>query len=154
MLNENNLHELDEIIKRYPEPRAALLPALWLAQEQEGFISQDMMKHIAHVLHLDYAHVLGVVTFYTMFHDKPKGKYHIEVCTNISCLLRGSKKILDSVEQHCGIKKGEVSKDGKYSIEEVECMGACGGAPMIAIGEEYFENLNPKKTENLLSNLK
>ena len=154
MLNENNLHKLDEIVKKYPEPRAALLPALWIAQEQEGFISKEMMMHIANILHLDYAHILGVVTFYTMFHDSPKGKYHIEVCTNISCLLRGSKNILNEVEKHCGIKNGEVSKDGKWSIEEVECMGACGGAPMIAIGENYFENLNAEKTNHLLDDLK
>lgn len=153
MLNEKNLHKLDEIIKKYPEPRAALLPALWIAQEQEGFISVEMMKHIAHVLHLDYAHVLGVVTFYTMFHDKPVGKYHIEVCTNVSCLLRGSKKIMSEVENFCGIKKGEVSKDGKWSIEEVECMGACGNAPMFAIGEEYFENLDSEKVRKILNNV-
>lgn len=153
MLSENNLHKLDDIIKKYPEPKAALLPALWIAQEQEGYISIDMMKHIAHVLHLDYAHVLGVVTFYTMFHDKPKGKFHIEVCTNISCLLRGGKKILSEVENHCGIKNGEVSSDGKFSIEEVECMGACGGAPMIAIGENYFENLSKEKIHEILEDL-
>ncbi|MDA0986025.1 MAG: NAD(P)H-dependent oxidoreductase subunit E [Bacteroidetes bacterium] len=153
MLNEANLNKVDELIKRYPEPRAALLPVLWIAQEQEGFISEKMMKHVGNLLHLSYSHILGVVTFYTMFYDKPHGKYHIEVCTNISCMLRGSDKILSTVKNYCGVKVGETSLDGKFTISEVECMGACNGAPMIAIGEDYFENLNEEKTLELLNNL-
>ncbi len=152
MLNDLNLKRVDEIIKRYPEPRAALLPALWIAQEQEGYISLKMMKFLGNLLSLSYSHILGVVSFYTMFHEKPLGRFHIEVCTNISCMLKGSDKILSTVEKHCGIKCGETSEDGKFTITEVECMGACSGAPMIAVGEDYFENLNEDKTLKLLNN--
>ncbi len=154
MLSEENLKKVEELRKRYPTSQAALLPVLWIAQEQEGWISEDMMRHIGTLLNLPFGHVLGVVTFYTMYNSAPKGKYHIEVCTNVSCMLRGSDKILEAVEHRCGAKPGQASTDGKWTVSEVECMGACGGAPMLAIGEEYYENLTPEKTEQLLASLK
>jgi NADH-quinone oxidoreductase E subunit len=154
MLTEENLKKVEELRKRYPTSQAALLPVLWIAQEQEGWISEDMMRHIGTLLNLPFGHVLGVVTFYTMYNSAPKGKYHIEVCTNVSCMLRGSDKILEAVEHRCAAKPGQTSADGKWSVSEVECMGACGGAPMLAIGEEYYENLTPEKTERLLASLK
>lgn len=154
MLNQENLQKTEALFKKYPAKKAALLPILWLAQEQEGWISQEMMKYIGDLVGVPYSHVLGVVTFYTMYNDKKLGKYHIEVCTNVSCLLRGSDKILSTVEKVCGAKLGSTSPDGKFTISEVECMGACGGAPMLAIGEEYHEHLTPEKAEQLLTNLK
>lgn len=154
MLTEENLKKVEELRKRYPTSQAALLPVLWIAQEQEGWISEDMMRHIGTLLNLPFGHVLGVVTFYTMYNSAPKGKYYIEVCTNVSCMLRGSDKILEAVEHRCGAKSGQTSADGKWSVREVECMGACGGAPMLAIGEEYYENLTPEKTDRLLASLK
>lgn len=154
MLTEENLKKVEELRKRYPTSQAALLPVLWIAQEQEGWISEDMMRHIGTLLNLPFGHVLGVVTFYTMYNSAPKGKYHIEVCTNVSCMLRGSDKILEAVEHRCAARPGQTSADGKWSVSEVECMGACGGAPMLAIGEEYYENLTPEKTERLLASLK
>jgi len=154
MLKQENLEKAQALFSRYPEKKAALLPILWIAQEQEGWISQEMMKYIGDLVGVPYAHVLGVVTFYTMYNDKKLGKHHIEVCTNVSCMLRGSDKILSAVEKACGTKLGSTSPDGKFTISEVECMGACGGAPMLAIGEEYHEHLTPEKTEQLLANLK
>ncbi len=154
MLTEENLRKAEEIRKRYPASQAALLPILWIAQEQEGWISEATMRYIGDLLDLPYGHVLGVVTFYSMYNSKKLGKYHIEVCTNISCMLRGSDKILETIEHRCGAKPGQTSADGKWTISEVECMGACGGAPMLSIGEEYYENLTPEKTENILSSLK
>jgi NADH-quinone oxidoreductase subunit E len=100
-----------------------------------------------------FAHVLGVVTFYTMFHSTPVGKHHIEVCTNLSCMLRGSEKIVELLEKRLGIGLGETSKDKKWTLSEVECMGSCGTAPMLAVGEEYHENLTPEKLEQVLSDL-
>ena len=154
MLKQENLEKAQSLFARYPDKKAALLPILWIAQEQEGWISQEMMKYIGDLVGVPYAHILGVVTFYTMYNDKKLGKYHIEVCTNVSCMLRGSDKILSSVEKACGTKLGSTSSDGKFTISEVECMGACGGAPMLAIGEEYHEHLTPEKTEQLLAGLK
>jgi len=153
MLTPENLKKVDELRKRYPTSQAALLPVLWIAQEQEGWISEEMMRHVGKLLDLPFGHVLGVVSFYTMYHSKPKGRYHIEVCTNISCMLRGSEGILKTIERYCGAGPGESSADGKWTVSEVECMGACGGAPMLAIGEEYHENLTPEITEKLLSSL-
>src|SRR5208283_109849 len=154
MLTEENLAKAEEIRKRYPASQAALLPILWIAQEQEGWISEEMMRYVGKLLNLPYGHILGVVTFYSMYNSKKLGKYHIEVCTNISCMLRGSDKILETIEHRCGAKPGQTSADGKWTVSEVECMGACGGAPMLSIGEEYYENLTPKKTEELLASLK
>jgi NADH-quinone oxidoreductase subunit E len=154
MLTEENLKKAEEIRKRYPASQAALLPVLWIAQEQEGWISEEMMRYVGNLLDLPYGHVLGVVTFYSMYNSKKLGKYHIEVCTNISCMLRGSDKILETIEHRCGARPGQTSADGKWTVSEVECMGACGGAPMLAIGEEYYENLTPEKTEKILSSLK
>ena len=154
MLTEENLAKAEEIRKRYPASQAALLPVLWIAQEQEGWISEEMMRYVGRLLDLPYGHVLGVVTFYSMYNSKKLGKYHIEVCTNISCMLRGSDKILETIEHRCGAKPGQTSADGKWTVSEVECMGACGGAPMLSIGEEYYENLTPEKTEKILSSLK
>ncbi|MEW6061739.1 MAG: NAD(P)H-dependent oxidoreductase subunit E [Bacteroidota bacterium] len=154
MLTQENLQKVEALFKRYPEKKAALLPVLWIAQDQEGWISEEMMKYVADLVGVPYAHVFGVVTFYTMFNDKKLGKYHIEVCTNVSCMLKGSDKIVSTVERVCGAKIGQTSADGKFTVSEVECMGACGGAPMIAIGENYYESLTPEKTEQLLTSLK
>jgi NADH-quinone oxidoreductase E subunit len=153
MLSPENLKKLDAVRTHYPESKAALLPALWIAQEQEGWISTEMMKYLGDLLGVTYAEVLGVVTFYTMFIDKPLGKYHIEVCTNVSCLLRGSDAIVDTVRKCTGARPGQTSADGKFTVSEVECMGACGGAPMIAIGEEYYERLTAEKLEAILKQL-
>jgi len=154
MLTEENLAKAEEIRKRYPVAQAALLPVLWIAQEQEGWISEEMMRYVGKLLDLPFGHVLGVVTFYSMYNSKKLGKYHIEVCTNVSCMLRGSDKILETIEHRCGVKPGQTSADGKWTVSEVECMGACGGAPMLSIGEEHYENLTPDKTEKILSSLK
>ncbi|MBP9212776.1 MAG: NAD(P)H-dependent oxidoreductase subunit E [Bacteroidetes bacterium] len=154
MLNKENLDKATALFARYPEKKAALLPILWIAQEQEGWISTDMMKYVGDLVGVPYAHVMGVVTFYTMFNDKKLGRHHIEVCTNVSCLLRGSDKIVAAAEKVCGTKLGSTSADGKFTLSEVECMGACGGAPMLAIGEEYHEHLTAEKAEQILTSLK
>lgn len=154
MLTPENLNKATALFSRYPEKKAALLPILWIAQEQEGWISKEMMEYIGNLVGVPAAHVLGVVTFYTMFNDKKLGRHHIEVCTNVSCQLRGSDKIVSTVERVCGTKIGSTSTDGKFTVSEVECMGACGGAPMLAIGEEYHEHLTPEKAEQILSSLK
>ncbi|MEX0602090.1 MAG: NAD(P)H-dependent oxidoreductase subunit E, partial [Bacteroidota bacterium] len=109
---------------------------------------------VARLLYVPFGHILGVVTFYTMFHSKPVGRHHIVVCTNVSCMLRGSKAILEKVEQRLGIGAGETSADKQWTISEVECMGSCGTAPMFAIGDEYYENLTPEKVDEVLDRLK
>lgn len=112
------------------------------------------MKYVATLLEVPLGHILGVVSFYTMFHQEPCGKHHVEVCTNISCMLRGSSRIVDHLEKKLGIKMGETSKDKQWTLSEVECMGSCGSAPMFAIGEEYYENLSTDKVDKILADLK
>jgi NADH-quinone oxidoreductase E subunit len=154
MLNENNLKRVEELKQRYPTTQALTLPVLWMVQEQEGYISEESMKEVAALLNVTVAHVLGVVTFYTMFHDKPHGRHHIEVCTNVSCMLKGSDKIMKHLEQRLGISCGQTTADKKITLSETECMGACGYAPMIAIGEEYHEQLTPELVDKVLEGLR
>jgi NADH-quinone oxidoreductase subunit E len=153
MLTEENLHKVEELRKRYPTTQALLLPVLWIIQEQEGYISEDSMKYTGMLLNLPFSHILGVVTFYSMLQKNAGGKHHIEVCTNISCMLRGSGKILEHIEKRLGIKVGERSVDKKWMLSEAECLGSCGTAPMIAIGDEYYENLTLEKVDKLIDSL-
>lgn len=151
---EENFKKAENHISKYPHKQAAVMPLLYIAQEQNGFISNEVMSEIARILEMKPEDVLGVVTFYTMYHQKQMGKFHIQVCTNVSCMLRGGYDILHQVEKKLNINDGEVTNDGLFSIEEVECMGSCGTAPMFAVNEDYFENLNEEKVNNILESLK
>lgn len=150
---EDNLQKIEKILEKYPVKQPAVMPLLYLAQEQNGWISVEVMKEIASILEMDEEDVLGVVTFYTMFHKKPMGKHHIQVCTNVSCMLRGGYEVYNSVREKLGLENGGVSEDSRFSLEEVECMGSCGTAPMIAINEDYFENLSKEKALQILDSL-
>jgi NADH-quinone oxidoreductase subunit E len=153
MLSQEKLKKIEELKNHYPTTQALMLPVLWMIQEEHGFISADAMKYVAQLLNVPYSHVYGVVSFYTMFHTKPIGRYHIEVCTNISCMLRGSKRIVQHLERKLGVRLGETSSDRKWTLSEVECMGSCGTAPMLAIGEEYHENLTIEKVDKIVEAL-
>ncbi|MGE5679624.1 MAG: NADH-quinone oxidoreductase subunit NuoE [Bacillota bacterium] len=151
---EENQKRVDAAIKKYPAAKAAVMECLYIAQEQNGYITNEVMQEIAAQLKIDTVEVLAVVTFYSMYHTNPVGKYHIQVCTNVSCMLRGGYEILDHVVDKLGIKVNETTSDSKFSIEEVECMGACGSAPMISVNYDYYENLTKEKVSEILSNLK
>lgn len=109
MFTEENLRKVEEIKKRYPKQMAAVFPVLWLAQEQFGWISEEVMRYVAELLDVPFNHILGVVTFYTMYNKKPVGKYHIQVCANVSCMLRGSDNLVEHLEMKLGIKVGETT---------------------------------------------
>lgn len=149
-----NLERINKEIAKYPVKKSAVMAALYIGQEQNGYISQEVIKEVADVLEMHPHDVLGVVTFYTMYHQKQMGKYHIQVCTNVSCMLRGGYEIWNQVKDKLGIDNMEVTSDMKFSLEEVECMGSCGTAPMIAINEDYYENLTKEKVEELINSLK
>ena len=151
---EENLKKIEAVRKKYPTALAAVMPVIYIAQEQNGYLSNEAMEEIASVLGVDKVNVLSVVTFYTMYHTKPMGKYHVQVCTNVSCMLRGGYQIWDQVKGKLGLDHMQVSEDSKFSLEEVECMGACGYAPMLAVNEDYFENLTKEKVEEILDSLK
>ncbi|MGD0339000.1 MAG: NAD(P)H-dependent oxidoreductase subunit E [Bacteroidota bacterium] len=154
MLTQENLNKVEEIRKRYPTAQAALLPVLWIAHEQEGWISEETMRYVGGLLGLPLAHILGVVTFYTMFNTKKIGKYHIQVCTNISCQLLGSETIMEYVSKKTGCKKGETSPDGLFTLSEVECLGSCGTAPMMQVNDDYYEDLTFDKIDAIIASMK
>ena len=151
---QENIDRINKEIAKYPLKKPAVMATLYIAQEQNGFISYEVMKEVADVLGMTAEEVLGVVTFYTMYHQKQMGKYHIQVCTNVSCMLRGGYEIWNQVKDKFGIDHMGVTADQKFSLEEVECMGSCGTAPMIAINEDYYENLSKENVEELLDSLK
>lgn len=151
---EENLRKVEAAITKYPQKKAAVMPVLYIAQEQHGWISGEAMTEVARILEMTQEEVLGVVTFYTMYHKKPAGKYHIQVCTNVSCMLRGGYDIYNAVRDKLKLENGGVSEDMLFSLEEVECMGSCGTAPMIAVNEDYHENIDTEKTLQILDSLK
>jgi len=151
--SEENLQKIEQVLKKYATKQAAVMPVLYIAQEQNGWISKEVMLETASVLEMTEEDVFGVATFYTMYHKKEMGKNHIQVCTNVSCMLRGGYQIYDAIKEKLGLDNGEVSPDKKFSLEEVECMGSCGTAPMIAVNEDYFENLDKEKALQILDSL-
>ncbi|MFZ1081701.1 MAG: NADH-quinone oxidoreductase subunit NuoE [Candidatus Kryptoniota bacterium] len=150
MFTEENLQKVEEIKKRYPKQMAAVLPALWLAQEQFGWISEEVMHYVAELLSVPFNHILGVVTFYTMYNKKPVGKYHIQVCANVSCMLRGSDNLVGHLERRLGVRIGETTSDKMFTLDEVECLGSCGTAPMMQVNDDYYDNLTAEKVDHLL----
>jgi NADH-quinone oxidoreductase subunit E len=153
MLGQKFEAKVDEIVSRYPEPKAALLMLLWEVQERKGWVDLESEVWIAERLGVSPAHVHGTVTFYTMYKQKPSGKYHIQVCTGLSCMLRGSDNLMDHLEKRLGIKEGETSPVGKFSLIRVECLGSCGTAPMFQLNDDYHEDLTLEKVDRLLDGL-
>lgn len=150
---DENQKKFEHIVSRYPRREAALLPTLWLAQEQFGTITPDVMEYVAQLLDVPPAKVLGVTTFYTMYHTQPVGKYHLQVCRTLSCAMMGAEKITAHLKQKLGIEAGEVSADGKFSLCEVECLASCGTAPVVQINAAYCENLTPEKLDKIIEEL-
>jgi NADH-quinone oxidoreductase subunit E len=153
-LSEKNLREIEELKKRYQHPQSVVIAALWMWQEEHGWISEEGMTSVAEILGIPYHHVYGVVTFYTMFNRKPVGRHKIEVCTNVSCMLRNSEKLLKHIEDTLHISVGETTPDKRFTLVEAECLGSCGTAPMMQIGDDYFENLDVPKVDKILDGLK
>ena len=145
--------KVDELVTRYPRPQAALLPVLWEIQQHNGWIDGECEKWAGERLGLAPAHVHGVVTLYTMYKQRPTGKYHIQLCTTLSCMLRGSDDLLRHLKNKLGIDVGEVTPDGKFSLQRVECLGSCGTAPMFQLNDDYHEDLTMEKVDRLLDSL-
>jgi NADH-quinone oxidoreductase E subunit len=141
------------IIKRYPDQCAALLPVLWLCQDRWGWISPGIMKAVAMRLDLAPAFVEGVVTFYTMYRRRPPGKYLLQVCTTLSCQLCGTSDLVEHLRRKLDIDFGDTSADGLFSLVDVQCLGACGEAPVIQINNDYHTDLTVEKLDALLDRL-
>ena len=154
--SEKNLKKIEEILKKYPErnKKSAVMPLLYLAQRQnENWIPLAAMKYIANYLAMPYISVYEVATFYTMYNLAPVGKYFIQVCTTTPCLLRGADKIVKLCKEKISSNENEISKKSNCSWMEVECLGACVSAPMIQINDNYYEDLDEKKTKEILDSL-
>jgi NADH-quinone oxidoreductase subunit E len=145
-----NKQALDALMTRYPEKRALTLPALWTVQLQQGYLDEPAIEHVARTLELPYMHVYSVATFYTMFRFDAPPKVTVEVCRTLSCELCGKDALMVFLKERYGIGPGERTEDGSVELLEVECMGACGGAPMAAVNGKYRENLTPEALEALL----
>lgn len=151
-------HVIDEIKAlpgRFPQPRSAVMPALDLAQEELGYLTPEAMSEVADALQLDPGYVEGVATFYTLFHLQPIGRHRFYVCTNLSCMLRGADEIVAHVKRQIGVDDPtQVSSDGLFSFEEVECLGACEYAPMMRLDRQYFYDLTPQRIDELIAERK
>jgi len=151
--SENKLKEIEQIIQRYPEGRqkSALLPVLHLAQEEfGGWLSVETMDYVASLLQLEPIEVYEVATFYSMYNLKPVGRYQFEVCQTGPCMLRGSEEIIQYIYEKLGIKPGETTPDGLFTLKTVECLGACGYAPMMQLGKHYREHLTKEKVDAII----
>lgn len=144
---------IDDLQVRYPTKAATLLHVLWEIQEQEAWIAPEWMEYAAERCGVPISKVLGVVSFYTMYHQKPPGKYHVEVCRNITCAMLGAFDILHCVEKKLGIGHGERTADAKFSLEEVECLAGCSWAPAMRVNGRYHEQMTPEKAAQLLDSL-
>lgn len=154
MFSEQYLKKIEELKKRYPTTKALTLPVLWMAQEQFGWISPDVIKYVAELLKVTPQDVYSVVSFYTMFNTKPVGKYHLQVCTNVPCQLLGAENIVNHICRKLNINVGETSSDKKFTVTEVECLGSCGSAPVMQVNyNEYYENLCIEKIDKILEQL-
>jgi len=142
-----------ELLTRYPTRRAALLPVLWLCQERYGWISAGVIEAVAARLGESPAFVEGVVTFYTMYYTKPPARYVLQVCETLSCAVCGGRELLEHLERRLGVKPGQKTGDGLFQLVGVQCLGACGGAPVVQINDDYHENLTPARLDAVLDEL-
>lgn len=145
--------EINSIVDRYPDKQSALLPLLHLVQRRDRWLEREALRAIAQELELPLIHVEDVATFYTMYNLKPVGRHHLQVCSNISCSLLGASEILAWLKQKYGISPGETDSDGRFTLTKVECLGACGGAPVVQIDDDYYENCTAEMLEQILEKL-
>lgn len=144
---------IDETVARYPRPRAAMLPVLWIVQGEHGWVSPEAMAWIGARLECSAASVEAVVGFYTMFDAEPVGAYKLQVCRTLSCELMGARRIIDRIRERLSIDTGETTDDGLFTLQEVECLGSCGSGPMMQCNFKYYENLTLERIDELLDEL-
>ena len=154
-LSEASLQEIERELSKFPADRrqSALMAALRIAQDEHGWLSPQLIEYVADVIQVPPVRAYEVATFYSMYDLQPVGKHKIEVCTNISCMLRGCDKIVGHLKKKLNVEFGETTEDGKYTLREVECLAACAGGPMMQIGHDYYEDLTPEKVDQILEGL-
>jgi NADH-quinone oxidoreductase E subunit len=145
--------EFERLLTRYPGKGAVILPALHLAQREFGYLSDEAIVYVAGLLGTSPAVIEGVATFYSMYNRRPVGKYHVQVCRNLSCSLMGAEALIGHVSKMLGIRPGETTADGKFTLSEVECLGSCGTAPVMQVNDDYYENLTEESIVAILRGL-
>jgi NADH-quinone oxidoreductase subunit E len=153
MYSQENEKKIDELITHYPVKRSAILPALYIAQDEHGYVTDDDVKYLAQRLDMRVNEVEEVVTFYTMYSRKPVGKYKLQVCRTVSCMLMGAEQITEHIEHKIGCGVGETSKDGKFTLMEVECLGYCDLAPCLQVNFDYHEKVTTESVEKIIERL-
>lgn len=148
--NDASEREIEQILTRYPTKQAALLPVLWVAEKEFGWISPEVMELVARRLEVSPAHVYGVVTFYTMYSQEPPARYHLQVCQTLPCAMMGCDQITAHLEKRLGIQAGETTKDRRFKLSRVECLASCGTAPAMRVNETYHENLTVEELDRLI----
>ena len=148
------LEKFHQIVARYPKKEAAMLPVLYLAQQEFRHIGPEAIDYVAKLMGQVPARVYGVVSFYSLFNMKPIGRHHIQVCRTLPCALRGAEMVTAGIKQKLGIEPGQTTADGRFTLSEVECLASCGTAPMMQINDEYYENLTEGKISEILDSLK
>ena len=152
-LTGNTEKDIKKILDKYENKRSAILPILKIIQEDYGYISEDAIEELSEILDIKKGEIMEVISFYTMLKTSPEGKYHIQVCKNVVCYMNGGKELIDYLETEYSVKPGGFSKDKKFSLSLVECIGQCEIAPAVQINDEFYGNMTPKKLKKLLSSL-
>lgn len=150
MISDQAKQRMRDLAARYPVARSAVMPALYIAQEEEGYISQAALEAVAEAIELTVDDVESVATFYTMYYQRPPGKKVIKVCTSISCYLRNCDALVEHLEERLGIKRGETSENGNYTLLTAECLASCGTAPVLQVNDEFVENVTPDMADALV----
>jgi len=152
-LSENAEKKILEVVKRYPDPRSAVMPALYIAQEEYGSTTEEAYRWVSDRLKMPLSHVIEVATFYTMYYKRPVGRYHVQVCRTLSCMVCGAFDVLSQLKARFGVEANQVTADGMWSYEAVECLGSCGTAPMAQINDLFVENLTTEKLNGILDRI-
>jgi NADH-quinone oxidoreductase subunit E len=153
-LSKDGLDYIKKELARYESRLSAIIPALFQVQKEKGWVSPESIQELAQIMDIPPAQINEVATFYTMFNKKPTGKYHIQVCTNITCSMKKGRELTDYIANKLGVKETEVSSCGRYTVSRVECLGSCDTAPVLQVNFDYHENMNEKKVDELLTRLK
>jgi NADH-quinone oxidoreductase E subunit len=154
VLSSEAKKDIEKLKSVYETNQSALIPALHRAQADQGWLSAETQSEVAKLLDLSLQTVAGVVSFYTMFHQKPVGKYLLQVCRNLSCTMLGGQELRKKLEERLGISEGETTPDGRFTLIEVECLGSCGTAPVLMVNDRYVENVKAADVDRLLSELR
>lgn len=154
MISDALKSKFEKVISRYPLKRSAIVPLLMFGQDEIGYVSDELIEEIARAVDVRAIEVIEDISYYSMLHRRPLGKHNLQVCTNISCLLRGGEEILEHCSKKLGIGHKQTTPDGKFSLEEVECLGACCGAPAMQVNYDFYENLTPEKVDALIAKLR